>query len=492
MFERFVCNNDDGNAQLPISGSEYTVNISGTIKNRSGYTIPESVDSNGDRAVYIDWIKGNRCYQLAFLVAISFKPIRVPVGLWHKLTVLFKDGNRLNIHPSNLIWKYPVGGLESNSHPGYYFIPGHSRYVLNKDGHVLRHLDNWEAAVSLTKSYYCASILPDIGNWTRLGIHRGIALVFLDYQASVDADEVNHINGVKVDNSIGNLEWITGKGNINSAFDTGLFSTNKPVLAMHVESGYEVKFRGISECSRVLGIDELKLSKILYSKSSIPVIGYIFKFSNDEDYSKRKSFINTSVLLKDNESSKVMVFESKIKCAEFLQISIMALNRRLSPDQPLFDGKFQVKLESDISPWRELNTDEVQFGVPDYSVLIRNSLTREISEYPNMTKCAEALGISKDTVYWRVNKPGGLIFKDGNQYKLKSDLEPWNDKSARVSTGTLKPILLTDTDTGKITTYQSQRVCATDLNVPESLISKHIKASNSSLIKGRYIVTRAL
>ncbi len=51
-------------------------------------------------------------------------------------------------------------------------------------------------------------------------IHRLIAIHFIPNPES--KPYINHINGIKNDNSIDNLEWCTAKENIRHSFDTGL------------------------------------------------------------------------------------------------------------------------------------------------------------------------------------------------------------------------------------------------------------------------------
>ena len=53
-------------------------------------------------------------------------------------------------------------------------------------------------------------------------IHRLVALTFLE-DSYKDGYVVNHINGVKTDNKVENLEWVSSKENFNHALNAGLY-----------------------------------------------------------------------------------------------------------------------------------------------------------------------------------------------------------------------------------------------------------------------------
>lgn len=51
-------------------------------------------------------------------------------------------------------------------------------------------------------------------------VHRLVGEAFLDNEQGFP--QINHINGVKDDNRVENLEWISASGNVKHAFDSGL------------------------------------------------------------------------------------------------------------------------------------------------------------------------------------------------------------------------------------------------------------------------------
>lgn len=104
---------------------------------------------------------------------------------------------------------------------------------------------------------------------TIFSIHRLVAETFIP---NTDKSlQVNHKNGVKTDNRLDNLEWVTRSQNMKHMYDTGLktyrplhykgktgFDHNKSKSVVCKNTG-EV-FGSISEAARALGIDHTTIS----------------------------------------------------------------------------------------------------------------------------------------------------------------------------------------------------------------------------------------
>lgn len=69
---------------------------------------------------------------------------------------------------------------------------------------------------------YCMTGIGRNGEYRQYGVHRIVAWAFLPNPKN--KREINHINGVKTDNRVENLEWCTRQENVQHAIQTGLWN----------------------------------------------------------------------------------------------------------------------------------------------------------------------------------------------------------------------------------------------------------------------------
>jgi hypothetical protein len=99
-------------------------------------------------------------------------------------------------------------------------IPNYPNYSVTEDGKVWSSLTNKFLKAGLGKVGYYVVALHKDNNQKTFNVHRLVAESFLN---NVDNKLfVNHINGIKTDNNITNLEWCTAKENNIHAHKIGL------------------------------------------------------------------------------------------------------------------------------------------------------------------------------------------------------------------------------------------------------------------------------
>jgi len=98
--------------------------------------------------------------------------------------------------------------------------------------------------------YHSVTIL-EVGKRHTKFVHRLVAEAFLSNLSN--KPEVNHFNGVKTDNRLENLEWVTHSENMQHAHDTGLCNPiTKPVF----DDLQMMSYKSVKEAAQAIGIKE--------------------------------------------------------------------------------------------------------------------------------------------------------------------------------------------------------------------------------------------
>lgn len=103
-------------------------------------------------------------------------------------------------------------------------IPGYElRYAATENGFIWSHLSRKFLAQSISKHGYKKCGLYKDGKYKSFSVHRLIACTFIENP--LGKPQVNHIDGVKTNNHMKNLEWVTDEENHAHAVKTGLMNT---------------------------------------------------------------------------------------------------------------------------------------------------------------------------------------------------------------------------------------------------------------------------
>lgn len=274
----------ENNVLVPGSDKSLLLDNNGMITSRiTGRTIEPKRTTNNEPYINLEVVDKIHCLKIAVLLACVTKKIKIPITAWWKLDVQFLDGDSGNILPENLIWKFPDSGIHPNPKSNFRYIPGFTRYSINESGEIYSHVSNhFLSPYSDEMGYLMFGLTPDIGKRTIVGMHRALALAFLPYPANVDSLDVNHLDGVKSNNSLVNLEWGTRKRNCDHAYSTGLRTDNINVDVRDSFTGDVMSFYSLEECARQLNMDgETIRVRIRSCGQTVYPPGFQFKESAD-------------------------------------------------------------------------------------------------------------------------------------------------------------------------------------------------------------------
>lgn len=409
MLQDFI---DKPSIVIPQANKRYVINQQGEIydcvKNRQ---LSPVVDKRNRKVVKITIGTSCRFYQITRLVALAYKPLHFDFSKWQRVKLMYVDGNRENVHPSNLVWRYPNEGIPIAKGSEWYHIPGFSKYAINKQTLEIMDVNNNTFIYIPRNTYLRAMVTTDAGTKRYFQHHRLVALTFLRYPANADSLLVNHLDGDKHNNYPDNLEWTDYSGNIIHAFKTGLRGDNIRVKVRDVETGEVKEYYSCTECGNAHNVTETTITNRIKNDYYIYDGKYQFKYADDETgwpeirIRPKPTPITTdpricTVLARNVHTKQIIISAGYNPMSRYLKACTKIIAERLhAGDQIPYKGwQFQFKVYlTDWIEWtdEELREFELQYEPRGRRIKVTDRNTGIVTDYVSIKEFANELGIDK-------------------------------------------------------------------------------------------------
>lgn len=269
--------------------------------------------------------------------------IELPNTVKSNIIVLFRDNNPDNWEKSNLAYVFRTP-QECPFYPGYYYIAGFSRYVINFEGELITvktgMRKKWitvkgkSGQKNITGGYKVSWGKPDNGDKINIARHRAMCLAFKPPAVHPGELHVNHENGIPGDDRLDNLEWMTPSANVQHAYNSGLYPNKvRPITAQNWITGVTIDFPTIQAACNELNFEHTLITGRLLRFNGIKYPdGWRFKDRN-KSWAVLNEYVgqsvqHVSVMARDIFLNRVLIFHTINDAARELNIHPGAIRQQ--------------------------------------------------------------------------------------------------------------------------------------------------------------------
>lgn len=160
-------------------------------------------------------------------------------------------------------------------------------YYVNEEGIIFSDSEGQKpiSPWKVNTGYMQVRLWKDGTSYSRY-VHRLVALTLLPKPLDPKQKYVNHKDGIKTNNQLSNLEWVTNAVNTQQGYDTGAYkfkSRSHKVLATHKETGEEHLYPSIRQLSDDLGVNRKTVSALLKGDKKDSQYEWTFKYADDNE-----------------------------------------------------------------------------------------------------------------------------------------------------------------------------------------------------------------
>lgn len=150
-------------------------------------------------------------------------------------------------------------------------IKEYPMYSVSTEGRIMKNATRKIMKPSkMRNGYMQINLFTKDGRRKKELVHRLVAITFIPNDKKLPA--VNHIDRIRDNNHVSNLEWVTHKENVDKS------SAPKKIRVTNLKSGIVTEFTSIREACTRLSLTQSNVSACLHSYRQRTHKGYTFQF----------------------------------------------------------------------------------------------------------------------------------------------------------------------------------------------------------------------
>jgi hypothetical protein len=306
------------------------------------------------------------------------------------------------------------GEIESNLYPGFYHIPEMEHLLIDVNGHVINLAKKFCPIPKISGGYY---------HLNSLFLHRLLAITFLPKpEIPIEELDVNHKDGIKINNDLDNLEWATRAENCLHAYRTGLRTDNRPVLVKDLRDQSIRRFYSLQECARTFNIDGSQLHLYLrdYNRHKVSLDYYVFIYEGDDwpnlsdaDIGRYRNGTAKAIMAININTKERFIFESRGALGKELCYNpgTVAMHMWRNGEKPFNGWVFKYIDDSslvDKSKIIKLNKSWKRTQQKPVPIRVTNIQTNDVKEWISTEAFGNSLNVSKNTIQAGMGRNGGI------------------------------------------------------------------------------------
>ena len=322
--------------------------------------------------------------------------------------------------------------VEVSTVPGFYHIPGTTRYALNKEGRLYSFLRKKVLPVrelDPTVRYRSTVISHESGKNITFPTHRLLALMFINDGTDKGKMQVDHIDGDRFNNKLDNLEWVTPSENVLRSFRLGLRDNSAVSVVVYNPKTKEKRvFYCLGYAAYVLGLHYSSISsRCKHEGKRVYPDGYQYMFGDENTVFPDigeitdKYGVELSVVTRNALTGEILHFKTSKDACIAHSYSPAMMSSYLNDDRQLLtEDLIQIKPD-DGTPWREIKDPYLDLKeTSQYQpVTITDVVTGKQHHFVSASLAAQFANILTTTLHWRLIDPdaGKKVYQPGYTFK---------------------------------------------------------------------------